>query len=137
MFTHPVKPWIIITDLKADMRYGTKMSARNHSTSFAESQHHVINPANARGALNDGIEDRLHVCGRAADDAKHFCRRGLMLQRLAQLCVAFLYLMEQAHVFYSDNRLRGKGLQQRHLLVSEGLHLRATDVDHPDGHPFP
>ena len=30
----------------------------------------------------------------------------------------------------------GKGLQQRDLLVSKGLDLRAADVDHPDGSPF-
>ena len=66
------------------------MSPRNHSVSLAESQHHVINPTNPRGALDDGIEHRLHVRGRAADDAEHLGRRRLMLQGLAQFCVALL-----------------------------------------------
>ena len=39
------------------------MSPQNHSVPFAESQHHVIDPANPRGALDDGIEHRLHVRG--------------------------------------------------------------------------
>ena len=66
------------------------MSPRNHSVPFAESQHHVINPTNPRRALDDGIEDRLHVRRRAADDAEHLGRCGLMLQGLAQFRVAFL-----------------------------------------------
>ena len=36
--------------------YGTKMSPRNHSVPLAESQQHVIDPANPRGALDDGVE---------------------------------------------------------------------------------
>ena len=63
------------------------MSPRNHSVSFAESQHHVIDPTNPRGALDDGVEHRLHVRRRAADDAEHLGRCGLMLQRLAQFAL--------------------------------------------------
>ena len=74
---------VINTDLDAANRYGTKMSPRNHDVPLAESQHHVINPTNPRGALDDGIEDRLHVRGRAADDAEHLGGCGLMLQGLA------------------------------------------------------
>src|SRR5215510_13961808 len=108
MFTHPVKPWIIITDLKADMRYGTKMSARNHSTSFAKSQHHIINPTNPCSALDDSIKHRLHVCRRAADDAEHLSGGGLMLQRLAQFGVAFLDLLKQPHVLNRNDGLVGE-----------------------------
>ena len=88
MLAHPAKPWLINTDLDAANRYGTKMSPRNRNVPLAESQHHVINPTNPRGALDDGVEDRLHIRGRAADDAEHLGRRGLMLQGLAQLRVA-------------------------------------------------
>ena len=49
---------------------------------------HVIDPTNPRRALGNGIEDRLHVRRRTADDAEYLGRRRLMLQRLAQLCVA-------------------------------------------------
>ena len=66
------------------------MSPQNHSVALAESQQHVINPANSRSALDDGIEHRLHVSGRAADDAEHLGSCRLMLQRLAQFCVARL-----------------------------------------------
>ena len=61
------------------------MSPRNHSVPLVESQHHIIDPANPRRALDDGVEDRLHVRRRAADDAEHLGGRRLMLQRLVQL----------------------------------------------------
>ncbi len=88
------------------------MSPRNHSVPLAESQHHVIDPANPRRALDDGVEHRLHVGRRAADDAEHLGRRRLMLQRLAQLRVALAEFFEQAHVLDGDHRLVGEGFEQ-------------------------
>ena len=70
------------------------MSPRNHHVPLTESQYYVIDPANPRGALDDGVEHRLHVCRRAADDAEHLGRRRLMLQGLAQFCVALLQFFE-------------------------------------------
>ena len=72
------------------------MSPRNHSVPLAESQHHVIDPTNPGRALDDGVEHRLHVRRRAADDAEHLGRCRLMLQRLAQFRVALLEFFEQA-----------------------------------------
>ena len=66
------------------------MSPRNHNVPVVESQDHVIDPTNPRGALDDGIQDRLHVRRRAADDAEHLGRCRLMLQGLAQFCIALL-----------------------------------------------
>ena len=115
MLAHPAILWLINTDLDAANGYGTKMSPRNHSVPLAESQHHVINPANPRGALDDGVEDRLHVRGRAADDAEHLGRRRLMLQGLAQFRVALLDLFEQPHVLDGDHGLIGEGFEQLDL----------------------
>ena len=81
------------------------MSTRNHSVALAEPQHHVINPTNPRGALDDGVEDRLHVRGRPADDAEHLGRCSLMLQGLPQFCVALLEFLEQPHVLDGDDSL--------------------------------
>ena len=103
------------------------MSPRNHSVPLAESQHHVINPTNPRGALDDGVEDRLHVRGRAADDAEHLGRRRLMLQGLAQFCVALLEFLEQPHVLDRDDRLIGEGFEKRDLLVGKRTNLRTTN----------
>ena len=65
MLTHPAKLWRINTDLDAarGYGYGTKMSPEYHSVSLAESQQHVINPTNPSGALDDRVEDRLHIRG--------------------------------------------------------------------------
>ena len=95
------------------------MSPRNHSVPLAESQHHVINPTNPGGALDDGVEDRLHVRGRAADDAEHLGRCRLMLQRLAQFCIALLDFFEQPHVLDGDHGLIGEGFKEFNLFVSE------------------
>ena len=135
MLTHPAKLWIINTDLEADNGYGTKMSPRNHSIPLAESQHHIINPTNPRGALDDGVEDRLHVRGRAADDAEHFGRCRLMLQGFAQLCVALLEFLEQPHVLDGDDGLVGEGFEKRDLLIGEWANFGATDHNRPDGTP--
>ncbi len=66
------------------------MRPRNHSISLKQSQQHVVDPANLRRALDDRIEDRLHIRRRAADDAEHFRGCSLMLQGFAQFCVALL-----------------------------------------------
>ena len=88
MLAHPAKLWLINTDLDAASRYRTKMSPRNHAFLLTEPQQHVIDPTNPRGALDDGVEHRLHVRGRAADDAEHLGGCRLMLQGLAQFRVA-------------------------------------------------
>ena len=47
--------------------------------------------------------------------------RRLLLQRLREVAVARLQLLEQPHVLDGDDRLVGEGLEQRDLLVREGL----------------
>ena len=132
MLANPANPWLINTDLDAANRYGTKMSPWQPSVPLVESQHHVINPTNPGGALDDGVEDRLHVRGRAADDAEHLGRCRLMLQRLAQFCVALLDLLEQPHVLDRDDRLIGEGFEKLDLLFGKRPDLRATNHDRPD-----
>ena len=87
------------------------MSPQKHRVPFAESQHHVINTANPRRALDDGVEDRLHVGGRAADDAEHLGGCSLMLQRLAQFSVALAKFPEEADVLDGDDRLICEGFK--------------------------
>ena len=76
-----------------------------------EPQHHVIDPTNPGGALDDGVEDRLHVRRRAADDAEHLGCCRLMLQRLAQFRVALAEFLEQANVLDGDHCLIGEGFK--------------------------
>src|SRR5262250_285984 len=109
MLAHPAKVWLIHTDLDAADGYGAKMSPRNHSVPLLESQHHVIDQTNPGRALNDGIQYRLYVGRRAADDAEHLGCCGLMLQCFAQFCIAFLDLFEQTDVFDGDDGLVSEG----------------------------
>ena len=109
------------------------MSPRNHTVSLVESQHHVIDPTNPRGALDDGIKHRLHVRRRAADDAEHLGRCRLMLQRLAQFRVALAEFLEQADVLDSDDGLIGEGLEQRDLFVRERTDFGAANRDRANG----
>src|SRR5215831_5932596 len=120
ILTHPVKLWLIKTDLTAaDGWDWTKMSPGNNSVSFPESQYGVIYSTNPRSTLDDRIEHRLHVCRRAADDTEHLGGCRLMLQSLAQFCVALLDLLEQPDVLDSDYGLVSEGLQQADLLIRE------------------
>src|SRR5262245_35248673 len=110
MLPHPEKLCCINSDLESANSYRTKMSSRNHSFPLTESEHHVVNPTNPCGALDDGVKHRLHVRGRAADDAEHLGCRRLMLQCLAQFCVALLDLLEQPDILNRDHGLTSEGL---------------------------
>src|SRR5215471_734494 len=105
LLTQPTILWFIDTNFEPVDRHRTKMSPGNHSIPLAESQDHVVDPTNPRGAFDDGVEHRLYVSRRPADDAEHLGRRRLMLQGLPQLCVALLDLLEQPNVLYGDNSL--------------------------------
>ena len=113
MLAHPEKPWVVNIDDGAASRYGygSKMSPHNHGVPLVESQRYIINPADPGGALDDGVEDRLHVRGRAADDTEHLGRCRLILQRLAQFRVALLEFPEEADVLDGDHRLVGEGFE--------------------------
>src|SRR5262245_35410520 len=145
MVPHPGILWFINTDLGATYGYRAKVSPPNHKLIIkpagerllerccAESQSYIINPTNPCGAFDNGIEHRLHVGGRAADDAEHrrCCR--LMLQGFAQFHVALLQFFEQPHILDGNHRLVGKGLKQFYLPVGEWANLFSTDVNRTYG----
>src|SRR5215470_15293112 len=98
MLSHPAPLWLISTDLAVRNGYGTEMSPHNHSIPLAESQQHIVNPANPRRALDNGVKDGLDVGGRAADDAQHLGCCRLMLQCFPQFNIALLDLFEEPHI---------------------------------------
>src|SRR5262245_9064587 len=112
MLAHPAIVWFINTDLEEGRvyGYGTKMTPNNQSVPLADSHHHVINSTNPCRALDDSVEDRLHVRRRTADNPEHLGCCRLMLQGLAQFCIALLDLFEKPHILDGDHRLRCKGL---------------------------
>src|SRR5215813_10504420 len=114
---HPAKMWLINTYLTELGWHGTKMGAQNNHGPFAESQGQILDPTNPRRAFDDGVEDRLHICRRAADDSENLGRGRLMLQGLSQLCIALLKFFEKSYVLDGDYGLVSKSLEQRDLLL--------------------
>ena len=108
------------------------MGPQNHRVPLVESQHHVIDATNSGGAFGNGVEDRLHVRGRAADDAEHFGGCGLMLQGLAQFRIALLKFLEQPHVLDGDHGLVGEGLNELNLPFRKRFDKVAPDRDRSD-----
>ena len=81
--------------------------------------------AQPRRRLDQRVEHRLQIEGRAADDLEHVGGGGLLLQRFAQL-------VEQAGVLDGDDGLVGEILHQLDLLVGERPHLLTIDDDGAD-----
>src|SRR5262245_24751067 len=73
-----------------------------------------IRLAQLRCRLDQRVEHHLQVEGGATYDLEHICRRGLLLQRLAQL-------VEQPSVLDGDYGLRRKIGDQLDLLFGERL----------------
>src|SRR6266545_2214916 len=136
MLTHPSALQFINADRFAGDGYRTKMSPDNVHITVPESQHHIINSTNLRRAFDDSIEYRLHVRGRAADDAEHLGGCRLMLQRLAQLRVALLDFFEESHVLDRDDRLSRKGVEQFDLLLGERPYLGSAKPNHTYRNPL-
>src|SRR5262249_18820842 len=128
--------WLINTYLSAGGWHGTKMSPRNNHGPFAESQSQILNTANPRSALDDGVEDRLHVRRRTADDAEHLGRRRLMLQGLSQFCIALLDLLEQPHVLDRDDSLVGESFEESDLFFAKRTNLHTANVNRSDHKSF-
>src|SRR5262249_40988351 len=80
-------------------------------------------------AGRDGVEDWLDIRRRATDHPQDLTGRRLLLQRLGQLAVPRLQLLEQPDVLDGDDRLGGEGLEERDLLVGERSPLEAPDGD--------
>src|SRR4029434_7922679 len=112
------------------------MRPHNHSVSLAESERHIIDSTNSGGALDDGVKHRLHVRGRAADDAEYLSRRRLVLQGFAQFCVALLDFLEQPHILDVDDSLIGEGFQELDLLVREWADFHPANPIAPNCNPL-
>jgi hypothetical protein len=61
------------------------MSPQNRIASLVEAQQHVIDPTNARGALDDRVEHRLKISRRACDHPQNVARGRLPCERLVEL----------------------------------------------------
>src|SRR5262249_1414602 len=60
-----------------------------------------------------------------------------MFQGFPQFRIAFLDLLEQAHILDSDHRLISEGLDERNLLVSKWPNFLSDKTNRTDWHAFP
>ena len=97
------------------------------NVAVALEQPRIIRFAQARHRLNEGIEHRLQVECRPADDLEHVGGDGLLLERFGQIGCALPQLVEESCVLDSNDRLDGKVLDQLDLFVRERPHLGTID----------
>ena len=81
---------------------------------------HPVGAAEPRRRLDQRIEHRPQVEGRAADDLEHVRGRGLLLQRFAEIVGALAQFVEQPRVLDGDDGLRGEILTSSICLSVNG-----------------
>ena len=96
---------------------------RFNAVSLAKQDERALAMQRAHGRQHDGVEHRPGVGRRLADDAQNLRRRRLPLQRLPRL-------VEEPRVLHRNQRLRGEGPHERDLIVGEGTHFLAVEIDH-------
>jgi hypothetical protein len=95
----------------------------------------IDGPADAPGVPHDGVEHRLVVCRRGRDRLQDLRRRRLLRQRLGEIAIPRLQLLEQPDILDRDYRLVGEGLQQLYLSFRERSRMSPTDNDRANHHP--
>jgi Ribbon-helix-helix protein, copG family len=71
----------------------------------ADRERRLAGIAQPRGRLHQGVEHRLEVEGRAADDLEHVARRGLVFERFLELAGALTQFAEEASIVQCNHRL--------------------------------
>src|SRR5262249_50236885 len=92
-----------------------------------------VRSAEPHRVLDEAIEDRLEIEGRAADELENLAGGRLLGQRLGEVAVADLQFFEGPDVLDGDYGLVREGLEEGDLPVAEGPHLGTADVDGADG----
>src|SRR5712692_6932145 len=83
--------------------------------------------------LNQRLQDRVKIEGRAANHLEDFARRRLLVQRLREVAVSPLEFREQTHVLDGDDRLISEGLQQFDLPIAERKDSAPPHPHQPEG----
>src|SRR6516225_4776268 len=71
------------------------------------------------GRLDEGVQHRLQIERRPADDLEHIGGGGLLLQRFGKVIRALTQRVDQAHVVNCDDGLIGKCPEERDLCFCE------------------
>src|SRR5215470_12999497 len=96
----------------------------------------IVCVAQAGRVLGHRCKYWLDIRRRAADDPQDLRCCRLLFQRLGEVTVARLQLLEQPHVLDGNDGLVGERLEQGHLPLREELSLEPAEADRPDGDPL-
>ena len=88
--------------------------------------------AEAGRALDDRLQDRLEVRGRRADDPQDLGGGRLLFERLGEVGVLGLKIVDQPGVLDRNHGLVGEGGHEVDLLVAEGADLGPVHEEHAD-----
>ena len=92
----------------------------------------VAGVAEPGGRFGEGVEHRLQIEGRAADDLEHVAGRGLVFEQFLEVAGALLQLAIGLGAGDGDDSLLGEGLQQCDLAVGEAADLRTRQLHRAD-----
>src|SRR5262249_40527353 len=90
-----------------------------------------------RRSLDEHFKHRLEIRTRSADRFEHVAGRGLVFERFLQIAGATTQFVKKPGILHRNDRLRGKVLQQRDLLVGERADLLAVCADCAQQHAVP
>src|SRR5262249_8508845 len=94
----------------------------SESITLTEEKRAEFGLANPSCTIQHGLKHWLQFAGRRTDDAQHFRRRRLLVERFAQF-------VQQPRVLDGDDRLGGEVRYKRDLLFSKWCHLLAINSD--------
>src|SRR5262249_49264876 len=119
-FTQSMSPILIHKFLRCVMRRYRTISVTLEAEERAE-----LGLANMHRILQHGLEHRLQLTRRSADNLEHVGCRSLLLQRFPQF-------VEQPRILDGDDGLRSKILHQRNLLFGKRSNFLAVDAENSD-----
>src|SRR6516164_9194765 len=87
-------------------------------------------------ALGKRVENGLKVEGRTTYQLEYVRGRGLLPQRFGEIGCALAQFIEQPRVLDGDDRLRGKRLEKRNLLIRKRINLGTSKYNCSDRCPL-
>src|SRR5690242_5882512 len=78
------------------------------------------------------LQHGFEVESRTADDLEHFCDRRLVFERLFKVARAHAQLAQEPRILDGNDRLSGKILHQRNLLIVERAYLLSKKDERTD-----
>jgi len=95
-----------------------------------------IGAAKPGGRFGYCVQHRLHIGGRAANDAEHIAGRGLVFERFFEVARTGLQFAEQPRILDRDDRLVGEGAHQLDLTLGVWFHPLPLEINRAEHRPL-